>query len=107
MNVKILQTINGIDEKVWPENVAVFVYVLSHYVETVNSRQSIRSDASVSRCNVSDWRARGLGFISYAFLYVLPCFPTNKLSRTFAMPFAMDFHLVYITYYNVCYQSKG
>jgi len=40
MHVKILQTKNNVDEKVWPANLALFIYGSTLYVENINNLTS-------------------------------------------------------------------
>ena len=62
-------------EKVWPANFVLFIYVFTHYVETVKWFDFNRyiQLSQWSRGNASDCDASGTGFDSQLWLGVL-CF---------------------------------
>jgi len=78
LHVKILQK-DAFVENVWPANLALFIYVLTHCVETVKWRYYIRCCQLTRWCsgNPSALGARGPGFnprIRQAFLCFIFCF---------------------------------
>jgi len=105
---KILQK-NVFVENVWPVNLALFVYVSTHCVETVKWLDYNRY-SQLTRCcsgNASALGARGPGFnprlrqgflcLNFCFVVVvfLPfCPKTHYLSERFAIPFTILICLV-------------
>ena len=121
MHVKILQK-NVFVENVWPANLALFVYVSTHCVETVKWLAYNPYCQLTRWCsgNASDLGAKGPGFsprIRQGFLcfiffaLLLLCFTflskTHYLSQKFAIPFILLIYLVYFTYCKICDRLYG
>jgi len=109
-------TKNAFVENVWSANLALFIYVSTHCVETAkwldyNQYCQLTRWCSV---NASSWGARGPGFnprIRQGFLCFIFCFvvvvlffwsKTHYLSQKFAIPFTMLVYLVCVTYCKIC-----
>jgi len=116
MQVKILQK-NVFVENVWPANLTLFVYVSTHYVETVKWLDYNRYFQLTRWCsgNASALGARGPGFnprlrqgfyvCNFCFvvvLFLLFCPKTHYLSQKFAIPFTILIYLVYLIYCKIC-----
>jgi len=114
MHVKILQK-NVFVKNVWPANLALFVYVSTHCVETVKWLDYNRYSQLTWWCsgNTSTLGATGpgfnprfrRGFLCCFFCFVIVvlffCLKTHYLSQKFAIPFTIIICLVYLTYYNI------
>ena len=75
MHVKIVQK-NVFDENVWPANLAMFIYVSIHCVETVKWLDYNRYSQLTRWCSGNAYAlgARGLGFnprLQQGFLYLI------------------------------------
>jgi len=116
LHVKILQK-NAFVENVWPANLALFIYVSTHCVETVKRLDYNRYCQLTRWCsgNASALGARGpgfnprlrQGFLCFMFYFVvvvilLFCQKTHYLSQKFAIIFTMFIYLVYLTYCKIC-----
>ena len=117
MHVKYYRK-NVFVENVWPANLALFVYVSTHCVETVKWLDYNRYCQLTrwSSGNASALGVRGPGFnprIRQGFLCVIVCFvvvvfllflskETHYLSHKFAIPFTMLIYFVYLTYWKIC-----
>ena len=112
MHVKILQK-NVFVENVWPANVALFIYVSTHCVETVKWHDYNRYSQLTRWCsgNAFGCKRSGVQFPAPArvfcliFCFVVVVFyifflqkKTHYLSQKFAIPFTMLIYLVYLTY---------
>jgi len=109
---------NAFVENVWPANLALFIYVSTHCVETVKWLDYNRYCQLTRWCsgNASALGARGPGFnsrIRQGFLCFIFCFvvvvfflffyqKTHYLSQKFAIPFTVLIYLVYLTYCKIC-----
>ena len=115
MHVKYYRK-NVFVENVWPANLALFVYVSTHCVETVkwldyNNSQLTRwcsGNASALGARVPGFNPRlRQGFLCLSFCFVvvvflLFCPKTDYLSQNIAIPFTMLIYLVYSTYCKMC-----
>ena len=116
MHVNILQK-NVFVENVWPANLPLFVYVSTHWVETVKWLGYNGYSQLTRWCsgNASALGARGPGFnprLRQGFLcltfcivvvvFLLFCPKTHYLSEYIAIPFTMLIYLVYSTYCKIC-----
>ena len=104
-------------ENVWPANLALFVYVSTHCVETVKWLDYNRYSQLTRWCsgNASALGARRPGFnprLRQGFLCLIFCIvvvvflffcpKTKYLSQNIAIPFTMLIYLVYSTYCKIC-----
>ena len=108
---------NAFIENVWTANLALFIYVSTHFVETVKWLDYNRYSQLTWWCsgNASALGARGPGFnpwLQQGFLCLIFCFvavmfllfypKTHYLSQKFAILFTMLIYLVYLTYCKIC-----
>jgi len=104
-------------EIVWPANLALFIYVSIHCVETVKWLDYNRHSQLTRWCSSKAFAlgARGPGFNSrlrQGFLCLIFCFvvvvfllfcpKTHYLSPKFAILFSMLIYLAYLTYCKIC-----
>jgi len=116
MHVKILQK-NVFVENLWPANLALFVYVSTHCVETVNWLDYNRLSQLTRWCsgNAFALGARSPGFnprLRQRFLCLIFCFvvvvfllfcsKTHYLSQKCAIPCTILIYSVYLTYCKIC-----
>jgi len=121
MHVKILQK-NVFVENAWPANLALFIYNSTHCVETVKLLDFNRYSQLTRWCsgNASALGARGPGFNPrprQGFFHLIVCFvvvvfllfcpKSHHSSQKFAIPFAILFYLVYLTYCKICDRLYG
>jgi len=107
MHVKLLQK-KGFVENVWPANLALFIYVSTHCIETVKWLDFNRYSQLTRWCrgNASALCARGPGFnprlrqgyFVWFFLFIVVVFllfwpKTHNLPEKFAIPFTMLIYL--------------
>jgi len=104
-------------ENFWPANLALFIYVSTHCVETVKWLDYNRY-SQLTRCGSGNASALGArarrfnprlrqGFLCLiilfvVFVFLLFCPKTNYLSQKFAILFTMLIYLVYVTYCKNC-----
>jgi len=106
-------------ENVWPAHSALFVYVSTHFDETVKWFDYNRYSQLTWRCsgNASALGASRPGFnprLRQGFLCLIICFvvvvfllflsKTHYLSQNCAIPFTILINLVYLTYCEICDQ---
>jgi len=116
MHVKILEK-NVFVENVWPANLALFVYVSTHCVETVKWLDYDRYSQLTRWCsgNASALGARGPGFnppLRQGFLCLLFCFVVVVFllfvskhityHKSLQFLFTILIYLVYLTYCKIC-----
>ena len=116
MHVKYYRN-NVFVKNVWPANLALFVYVSTHCVETVKWFDYNRYFQLTRWCSgyASALGARGPGFnprLRQGFLclifcivvvvFILFCPKTQYLSQNIAIPYTMLIYLVYSTYCKIC-----
>jgi len=104
-------------ENVWPANLALFVYVSTHCVETVKWLDYNQYAQLTRWCsgNASALGTRGpgfnprlrQGFLCLIFVLLSLCFyffcpKTHYLSQNIEIPFTMLIYLVYLTYCMIC-----
>ena len=111
-------TENVFVENVWPANLALFVYVSTHCVETVKWLDYYNRYSQLTRwCsgNASALGARGpglnlrlrQGFFMFDFLFCCCCGftfcpNTHYLSQKCAIPLTILMYLVYLTHCKIC-----
>jgi len=116
MHVKILQK-NVFVENVWPANLALFVYVLTHCIETFKwldyNRYSLLTRWCSGNAPALGVRGPGFnprllqGFLCLIFLFCCCCVyifcpKTHYLSHNFAILLTIIIYLVYLTYCKIC-----
>jgi len=96
---------------VWPANSALFIYVSTHCVETVDSVvqwQRIRLGCKRYRVQFPAPARVFMFYILFCCCFVFTvCQKTHYLSQNVAIPFSLWIYLVYLTYCKICDRLYG